>query len=218
MYKRMMDINSLMFNHVQLLVDVETEEVLYSTVNRMFNYLFEENNKAGGGFFNMKSSIDNKDLVWLKAVVGSWTHFLEVQDGNASEYCFITVFPIKRKHIKSSILMKSVCVAEKIFLCSLKFHMKDGAVRCLCWNKQENTLFLYSLKSKRYKPIQANVLTVRHNIILYLYGIGLSRKDIAELLCISANTVNYHIKEIKNKLRVNNLSNALVLTNEFEFV
>lgn len=99
LYKRMMDINSLMFNHVQLLVDVETEEVLYSTVNRMFNYLFEENNKAGGGFFNIKSSIDNKDLVWLKAAVGSWTHFLEVQDGNASEYCFITVFPIKRKHI-----------------------------------------------------------------------------------------------------------------------
>lgn len=114
--------------------------------------------------------------------------------------------------------MKSVCVAEKIFLCSLKFHMKDGTVRCLCWNKQEYKLFQYSLKSKRYKPIQSNALTIRHNIILYLCGMGLSRKDIAELLCISDNTVNYHIKEIKNRLCVNNLSNALVLTNEFEFV
>lgn len=72
LYKRMMDINSLMFNHVQLLVDVETEEVLYSTVNRMFNYLLRKTTKPVADFFNIKSSIDNKDLVWLKAAVGSW--------------------------------------------------------------------------------------------------------------------------------------------------
>ena len=51
---------------------------------------------------------------------------------------------------------------------------------------------------------KTNILSAREKQVLNLINKGLTSKDIAEMLCISRNTVNRHRQEILSKLQAKN--------------
>ena len=66
-------------------------------------------------------------------------------------------------------------------------------------------------RTNNQTPAALVTLTRREKQILRLIALGLSDKNIAWMLAISENTVNFHLKNIYRKLGVHNRTNATVI-------
>lgn len=90
-------------------------------------------------------------------------------------------------------------------------------IKSFCDGKPELSPYLVNLTSgynngkKQAVAYGSNKLSVREKEVLYLVADGNGNKQIADILCISAETVKSHVKNIFRKLKVKNRVEAVRL-------
>lgn len=98
-------------------------------------------------------------------------------------------------------IWKAICVI------SLSSEKKSGNVRI--YKKGSNEQFEYDFLDEVWRTLQKIELSDREKEILQLSSRGFTINDIAENLCLSADTVKFHRKNLFEKLEVNNISEAI---------
>lgn len=98
-------------------------------------------------------------------------------------------------------IWKAICVV------SLSSEKKSGNVRI--YKKGSNEQFEYDFLNEVWRTLRKIELSDREKEILQLSSRGFTINDIAGNLCLSADTVKFHRKNLFEKLEVNNISEAI---------
>lgn len=80
------------------------------------------------------------------------------------------------------------------------------------FNKPIKDEFIFIFKNKQ------NALTEREKEVLFHYGKGKTRREIACTLYVSVKTIDNLTKSIKNKLNINNIAQLIKVSNDFNFI
>ena len=79
-------------------------------------------------------------------------------------------------------------------------------------------MLIYPGYLKRKKRLQTDNCTSYERDVLKLLARGEKNAEIARTLCVSENTVKYHLKNIYQKLGAKNRSQALNLITEYHLI
>ena len=115
----------------------------------------------------------------------------------------------KRKRIQ---YLLSTCVFSVCLLIGFSYHVYKKNKKKQKLIAQENMELknnYTSLKKEKIKLVDEPVLTERQTHILDLVKQGKTNREIAALLCISPNTVKYHLKIIYDILKIKGRSDLL---------
>lgn len=108
------------------------------------------------------------------------------------------------------LLFFSVCLFCLLLGISYKAYKKNRSNKELIEQENQELKTNYtSLKEEKKKLEEEPVLSERQNDILKLVKQGKTNKEIATILCISQNTVKYHLKIIYDLLKINGRSDLL---------
>lgn len=108
------------------------------------------------------------------------------------------------------LLFFSVCLFCLLLGISYKAYKKNRSKKDLIEQENQALKTNYtSLKEEKKKIAEELVLSERQNDILKLVKQGKTNKEIATILCISENTVKYHLKIIYDLLKINGRSDLL---------
>ncbi|WP_430533583.1 tetratricopeptide repeat protein [Myroides sp. C15-4] len=108
------------------------------------------------------------------------------------------------------LLFFSVCLFCLLLGISYKAYKKNRSNKELIEQENQELKTNYtSLKEEKKKQEEEPVLSERQNDILKLVKQGKTNKEIATILCISQNTVKYHLKIIYDLLKINGRSDLL---------
>lgn len=116
---------------------------------------------------------------------------------------------LKSKQIQYSLFF-SVCLVCVLLVISYKAYKKNRSNKDRM--EQENRVLktnYTSLREEKKKEVGEAALTERQIHILKLVKQGKTNKEIAAILCISQNTVKYHLKIVYDLLKINGRSDLL---------
>lgn len=115
-------------------------------------------------------------------------------------------------------LIKAFAISDELALIAIKPAPHNTTDNKLCWNPKTKTLYRYSAKTHRFKETARAPLNEKQMEILLLLGTGMSKEEVAGTLCITTNTLNYHLKEIKAKLKTSSMAEAISLIASYNFI
>lgn len=115
-------------------------------------------------------------------------------------------------------LIKAFGLTDELALIALKPAPHNTTDHQLCWNPKSKTLYKYSAEAHRFKEEARAPLNEKQMEILLLLGTGMGKEEVADTLCITTNTLNYHLKAIKAKLKTSSMAESINLIASYNFL
>lgn len=103
-------------------------------------------------------------------------------------------------------------------LCVVSPSSTDKAGNINIRKRGENKFYHYDLESKTWQEQTAVSLSEREKEILILSGQGLTMDDIAKNLFLSIDTIKFHKKYLFKKLKVKNISEAILSATNYNII
>lgn len=95
-----------------------------------------------------------------------------------------------------------------VLLCTLKFAVKTHA-NILLWNRVKGLTWKYDTLKKKFYPCKEFSLSERSLEIIRLSRMGYTQSKIAKLLHCSINTIKWHKSQLKERLFINSIEEAI---------
>lgn len=217
-YKNIINKIAIMHNHEEFLINYKTKNIIYysGNSNSVYNIVDKESYRDIDCIFN---KIDEFERFQLKNMYYASKSLISFNQNNYGNLFFYFCFHLKKENKKRILIQAKIAyLDENICLCSLVPAPHNNFGYGFCWDADGNKLYYFSFKGLRYHEVKHHLLTKQQIEIIILLGNGLKKQDVAERMFLSIDTINYHIKEIKNKLKVKSIIEANNLFLSYIFV
>lgn len=211
------DAFSRVSNQCVYIIDYHKQGFLYVSDNPLF--LCGETSKSvlKAGYLFYVTHVPEKDLkMLLKINEAGFEFFKQIVVEDRLKYTITYDFHLMQRDKRLLLINHKLTPLALdtqynmwLALCVVNHSSNDTAGNIIISKKDGSETFEYDLISQKWIPQKKTKLTRQEKEILILSVKGLTMNEIAERLGVAITTIKFHKKNIFNKLKVKNISEAI---------
>lgn len=198
-------------------IDYFKQNFLYVSTNPLFLNGFSAEEVAKMGYLYYQKFVPEDDLELLQVInKAGFSFYYSTPLEDRMKYTISYDFHILNKNkrpvlINHKLTPMALNPSGQIWLaiCTVTMSSKVGQRDIIMSKIDEDTDYVYSLQSTKWKKKELIKLSERETDILRFSSQGLSNSEIGEKIFIDVNTVKFHKKNIFQKFNVESITEAI---------
>ena len=217
-YTRLADALSQLLYHSIYLIDYYKKGFLYVSDNPLFLCGKSARQVLQAGYSFYLKNVPDEDLqLLLKINEAGFLFYNNIALDERTDYSISYDFHLKQpnRHLmlinhKLAPLILDKCGNIWIALCLVALSSNNNSGNIIIKNAKEKKAFEYDISLKKWNQQKVVRLSNQEKEILMLSSQGLTVEKIAKELFLSLDTIKFHKKHLFKKLKVNNISEAIL--------
>lgn len=214
----LLDKLSIIDKHEYIVANTMSGKILHCTSNTYIFSKFSHKDIIERGINYFIELMHEKDAKEISLTIRAFKELTHSIGDEAKYLIYHTTINLRFGKQYRPFLIKAFALSNDHALITLKPAPHNTTDHQLCWNHKTKTLYKYSKEAHRFNKAERKLLYDKQMEILLLLGTGMNKKEVAATLCITTNTLNYHLKEIKAKLGTSSISESISIITSYNFL
>ena len=214
----LLDKLSIIDNHDYIVANTMTGKILHCTSSTYIFSRFSHEELLERGidyFIGLMHEEDTNEISYIIRAISELAHSI---GNDAKNLIYHSTIKIRFGKQYRPFLIKAFALTDELSLIATKPAPLNPTYHQLCWNPKAKMLYRYSAQTHKFIKTARTPLNDKQMEILLLLGTGMNKDEVANTMCITTNTLNYHIKEIKTKLGTSSIAESMSQIVSYNFL